>query len=176
MLGDQPWAHSSAYSDASNVRASSSFRCSSVVIRHSACCLVMICIAGCGDPSSARFVPSERTAQEALDGVLSAWQSGQPPVTIRNSAGTIEVSDSQRKTGQTLESYEILGPVPGDSPRCFAVKLKLANPAEELLVRYAVFGPNPYWVMRHEDLEMVAHWDHNMEPEKKKDGEKYPNK
>jgi hypothetical protein len=162
--------------DAPNVRASSSFRYSTVVIRHSVCCLVLLCVAGCGDRSSARFVPSEQTAHQALDAVLSAWQAGEPPATIRNSTGIIEVSDSHRKTGQTLEAYEIFGPVPGDSPRCFAVKLKLENPAEELRVRYVVFGPNPYWVMRHEDLEMVAHWDHNMEPENKKDGEKIPRK
>jgi hypothetical protein len=77
----------------------------------------------------------------------------------------IETADGLRTKGRTLLSYEILGPVPADAPRCFAVKLSLGNPAQELRERYVVFGLDPIWVWRHEDFVMLTHWDHRMAAE-----------
>ena len=34
----------------------------------------------------------------------------------------VYVIDSHRKPGETLDSYEVLGEVPGNAPRCFAVR------------------------------------------------------
>ena len=74
----------------------------------------------------------------------------------------IFVSDCARKLGQKLDRFEILGEAPGDSPRCFAVRLVLANPREELTTRYIILGIDPIQVYRHEDFEMLLHWDHAM--------------
>jgi hypothetical protein len=64
-----------------------------------------------------------------------------------------------------LEDFEILGEVPGATARCFAVRLKLREPVGDEKVRYAVFGIDPLWVFRQEDLEMLSHWEHPMPPE-----------
>jgi hypothetical protein len=64
-----------------------------------------------------------------------------------------------------LDDFEILGEVPGPTGRCFAVRLKLREPVAEEKVRYAVFGIDPLWVFRQEDLEMLGHWEHPMPPE-----------
>ena len=51
-----------------------------------------------------------------------------------------------------------------DGPRVFTVKLTLVNPGEEVKARYVVMGLDPLWVIRNEDFEMLAHWDHPMKP------------
>jgi hypothetical protein len=118
--------------------------------------------------STANFVPSEATARVALDCALRDWQSGQASDTFSDESMTVHSADSVRQSKRALQAYEILGPVAGDSPRCFAVRLELDGPRENVSTRYVVFGRNPYWVVRHDDLEMIAHWDHHMEPTDKK--------
>ena len=119
--------------------------------------------------STASFIPSETTAREALDRSLKDWQSGQTgdAISISDESMSVHATDSVRQSKRALAGYEILGPVAGDSPRCFAVRLELDGPRESVNTRYVVFGLNPYWVVRHDDLEMIAHWDHHMEPKNK---------
>src|SRR5262245_40728348 len=71
--------------------------------------------------STANFVPSEATAREALDRALRDWQSGQTTDTFSDESMTVHSADSVRQSKRALQAYEILGPVAGDSPRCFAV-------------------------------------------------------
>jgi hypothetical protein len=111
-----------------------------------------------------RYIPSEDTAREALTAVLQAWQQGQGGEHLTDRLPTVEVVDSHRRPGQKLQGYAILGPVPGDSPRCFAVRLVLDAPHEEVKVRYVVLGLDPLWVMRYDDYEMMAHMDHPIPP------------
>jgi hypothetical protein len=59
--------------------------------------------------------------------------------------------------------YTILGEAPGDAPRCFAVRLHLEEPQEEQRVRFVLIGLDPLWVFRHEDYEMLAHWECGVE-------------
>ena len=80
----------------------------------------------------------------------------------------VETADGLRTKGRTLVKYEILGLVPDDAPRCFAVRLTLGNPMQELRERYVVLGIDPVWVWRHSDYEMLTHWDHAMMAEKEK--------
>jgi hypothetical protein len=114
--------------------------------------------AGCaGRGLPTRFVPTAAKAERALAAALDAWKEGQEPRSV--DGAKVHVADTHRKPGQRLQRYVILGEVPGDGPRCFAVRLSLESPQEEARVRYVVFGLDPLWVYRHEDFLMLAHWE-----------------
>jgi hypothetical protein len=123
--------------------------------------LLLGCGVGCArtQKSYDQYIPSPLTARAALEAALSSWQGGKPPGTIETDSAVIHLVDSCRRLGQRLQSFEVLGEVPGDSPRCFGVRLLLANPVEEQRARFIVVGPGPIWVVRHEDFVMMAHWD-----------------
>lgn len=128
------------------------------------CLGLSLLIAGCGrtEPPSAsvdRFVPPADLARTAVDVVLASWKSGLPVDPEGRLPARVHVIDKHRKPGQVLVDFEILGPAPGDAKRCFAVRLTLSEPEEELRVRYAVVGIDPLMVFRHEDLDDLAHWD-----------------
>lgn len=127
--------------------------------------LLLVCV-GCGSSGSGheRYIPTQEVAHATVETALKAWQRGEPGGEIKGTKPLIFVTDSHRRAGQTLESFEILGEVPGETPRCLLIKVKLANPAVEEKIRYAVIGIDPLWVYRHEDLEMILHWDHPMTP------------
>ncbi|HJT35088.1 MAG TPA: hypothetical protein VJ783_23880 [Pirellulales bacterium] len=127
-----------------------------------AAALALVGFSGCGRslPDYARYVPSAARAQDALEQVLSAWKDGRPagPLASKFEPVTIQVADSRRKPGQRLVDYELLGEISGDGPRTFVVRLKLANPTDQLVVRYYLVGIDPLWVFRQEDFEAVMHW------------------
>jgi len=114
------------------------------------------------DVSTDRFIPSPGRAQAALEAVLVDWQAGRPREMIERLEVKVYPVDNQRKSGQDLDSFEILGEVPYSGARCFAVRLALSNPAQELKVRYVVLGIDPLFVYRQEDLDLLNHWDHMM--------------
>jgi len=118
--------------------------------------------AGCGQPASERFVPAEEAARAAVQAALDDWREGKPPGRIERLKPPAQVIDTHRLAGQRLLSYEILGAVPSVAPRCYAVRLVLEQPKAELRARYVVVGVDPLWVFRHEDYDMLAHWDHVM--------------
>jgi hypothetical protein len=124
--------------------------------------LVVAGVLGCARNPRERYIPTADAARQALEAALSAWQNGEPPGLIDTLTPSVQVADSFRRAGQRLGHFEILGEVPGDSPRCYAVRLELLQPREEQRVRFIVVGADPLWVMRHEDYEMLAHWDHAM--------------
>ena len=129
--------------------------------------LVLLLISlGCGQsgPGQERYIPTPSVALTTIETALKAWQRGEPSGEIQGTKPLIFVTDSHRRAGQTLERFEILGEVPGETPRCFLIKVKLAHPEAEEKIRYAVIGIDPLWVYRHEDLEMILHWDHPMPP------------
>ncbi len=135
--------------------------------------LLVALVAGCGKneppaPNLDRYTPAPELARAAVEAVLTSWKTGQP-VDPEGRLPKLVVTDKHRKEGQVLEEFEILGETPGDAKRCFAVKLKLSRPDEELRVRYAVIGIDPLLVFRHEDLEDIAQWDHPMPPEEDKE-------
>jgi hypothetical protein len=117
--------------------------------------------AGCGGPGPDDYVPPSDSARSALTAALDAWQRGEAPGRLEGDPA-IHVGDTHRRPGQTLGSYEILGELPVADGRRFAVRLTLANPAQEEKANYLVIGIDPLWVFREEDYRMVTHWDHNM--------------
>lgn len=123
-----------------------------------------LCV-GCGSSSGQgheRYVPEPQKAVSTIQTALEAWQHGDPVGEIRGTKPLVYLVDSFRREGQALERFEILGEVAGLTQRTYLVKLSFANPAAEEKVRFAVLGIDPLWVYRHEDLELLAHWEHKM--------------
>ena len=124
-------------------------------------------LVGCGrgDPY-ARYVPSEDSAESALKAGLEAWKDGAATGPVADTAKpAVIVVDSWREPQQKLQSYQILGEVPGNTPRCYAVRLNLRNPEAEQRVRFVIVGIDPLWVFRYEDFQLIGHWDHRMAEE-----------
>lgn len=129
---------------------------------------VVVCallLAGCSseDPA-AKFIPAPSVAEAALVAAFDAWKAGTPVGEVPGTKPLVFVTDSHRVAGQKLVSYQILGPVPGNAPCCYAVRLKYADAEKEERERYIVVGIDPLWVFRHEDYDMLMHWEHPMEP------------
>ncbi len=108
------------------------------------------------------FVPSEDAARAALEAYLSAWARGDRSPTVPDTKPAVMVADELRAKGRPLTGYAVLGQVPADAPRCFAVRLTLGNPAQEVRERYVVVGADPVWVWRYDDYLMITHWEHPM--------------
>ena len=132
--------------------------------------LLLLSLLGFGCDSSQqsgveRYVPKPDVAQRAIETVFKSWQRGESTGEIAGTADPLLfVVDSHRQSGQKLDQFEVLGEVPGHTKRCYLVKLSFSNPSTTETARYAVMGIDPLWVYRHEDLEMLAHWEHPMAP------------
>jgi hypothetical protein len=118
--------------------------------------------AGCGWSRQDPYVPGEELAQQALTAVLDAWKRGVAPGRIDSLTPAVHVADTQRQSGQVLQSYKILGELSAEGGRRYAVRLNLSHPAQELQAQYVVVGLDPLWVFRQEDYDMLLHWDHPM--------------
>lgn len=119
--------------------------------------------------TNADFIPSPSQSQDALRAALESWKAGQPSGPVAGTSPLVYVTDSSRVSGQTLADYQILGEVPGNAPRCIAVRLKLSDPTEEKRERYVIVGIDPLWIFRHEDYDLLLHWEHQMPSEPKED-------
>ncbi len=133
--------------------------------------LFAVLLTGCGD-SSARYVPSVTQAEAAVTASLEDWKRGLPAGPVADTKPAVQVVDSQRRKLPVLSDYQILGEVPGNAPRCLAVRLRWANPEKEERARYVVVGIDPLWVFRQEDYDLLSHWEHPMEESVGKQSEK----
>jgi hypothetical protein len=120
--------------------------------------LLLLCC-GCGRRGYERYYPPPPAAREALEAALRAWQDGQAPGPLPEHSPPVMVVDTTRRPGQRLGRYEVLGEIPGDGPRCFAVRLVLDDPPRERKARFVVLGISPLWVYRQEDYETMIHWE-----------------
>lgn len=136
--------------------------------------LLAAATSGCGrQETHERYVPSTDSARVALEAALVDWREGKAPGEISRLKPIAHVIDTHRKPGQSLESFEILGEAPAEGVRCFAVLVKLSNPAAEERLRYYVVGIDPLWVFRQDDYDMLARWEcktPESEEEKKTEG------
>ena len=130
-------------------------------------CGLLAFAAGCANSGAGnghdRFIPTEEAARAALDAALSAWKGGQRGRSVATPSVPVEVVDAQWAAGERLQDFAVLGEVPGNGPRCFAVRLRLESRREPLRTRFVVFGQDPLWVFRHDDLDMMAHMEHPAE-------------
>jgi hypothetical protein len=126
---------------------------------------------GCAERKnqSARYIPESEVARQAVAATLTAWKNGQTTQQVATSTPSARLIDNQHKPEQRLKHFEIIGEVAADYGRGFAVRLTLENPEERQIARYLVYGIDPLWVFRQEDLDFLTHWEHPMdeaEPEK----------
>ena len=121
-------------------------------------------VAGCTSSVSEadRFVPDPVVARQAVETMLDRWKAGATPSSIADRSPQLVVVDSVRQAGAKLAWFEILGEVPGESSRCLAVRLVMGDPPVETTTRYVVVGIDPLYLFRHEDFELLMHWDHPM--------------
>ncbi len=127
------------------------------------CVVIAVICCGCNrEPDANRFIPASDLARAAVEAVLVDWQAGLPRGQIDRLKVKVEPIDNQRKKGQTLAGFEILGEVTQPGVRCFAVRLEFQNATETSKVRYVVLGIDPLFVYRQEDFELLNHWDHMM--------------
>lgn len=127
------------------------------------CATLLLCAAfvGCKTRTADDYRPSEERCRQALSAALDAWKSGEPPGRIEGTPA-VQVGDTLRRSGQKLESYEILGETAGDQGRQFAVRVVFTNPAAEEKIDFILIGIDPIWVFRQEEYDMVTHWEHKM--------------
>jgi hypothetical protein len=109
-----------------------------------------------------QYVPEPHQAEAALRAVFEAWRQGTPPGMVPETTPAVHVTDTYRKPDESLIDYRILGEVPSERKRCYAVELRFA-PERAERTRFLVVGIEPLWVFRLEDAENLAHWEHNME-------------
>jgi len=126
---------------------------------------------GCGPiDRSSQFIPSVTVAESAVKAGMEAWKKGEPVGLVPGlTKPAVQVVDSHRKIAKQIDSYEILGEVPGNAPRCFAVKAKLSGSETTERLRYIVVGIDPLWVFRQEDYDLISHWEHPMEVKQKEE-------
>ena len=120
--------------------------------------LPLIAAVGCSSGKKLEdFTPQEGNARKALDAALTHWVSGGQPGAIPNTKPVVEVTDTKWKSGQKIQSFEIVSDEPpaGAGPRFFKVKLTPATgvPVE---TRYAVLGIDPLLIYRDEDYQKLS--------------------
>ncbi len=123
--------------------------------------IVLLGMVGCAKQKQ-DFVPNPTAAEDAIRSAMEAWKESGAVGEIADTKPLVHVTDSNRKRGQTLSGYTILGEVPGSAGRTYMVELNLASPAEKLNAQYIVVGIDPLWIFRQEDYELLMHWDHHM--------------
>jgi hypothetical protein len=117
----------------------------------------------CSEQSSIeRYIPSDRASKGAIEQAFDAWKQGTAAGPVPGTSPVVHVTDNYRKPGEKLSGYRILGEVPGDTPRCYAVQLTFDPPREER-ARFVVVGIDPLWVFRLEDYQLLSHWEHKMD-------------
>jgi hypothetical protein len=101
------------------------------------------------------YKPATDVGKSALETALSHWKSGAKFEPITTSKPAINVFDARWQSGKKLESYEILGEVPGQEHTQFEVRLKLAGQPEEKTV-YRVIGIDPLNIFRDADYQKAT--------------------
>lgn len=107
-------------------------------------------------PPRRDLVPDPEFARRALQQALDEWRRSPESSMTANGRSLIFV-DQQRRPGQKLREYTILGDSVVDNCRKYVVRLSLAEPDETLLAAYYVFDRMPVWVYRVEDFDMMMH-------------------
>jgi len=119
---------------------------------------------GCGanpEPKNPALLDSP-TARRSLDAALNAWKHGAGTGQVPGVTPPTHRIDSHSPTDKKLRRYAILGEVPGEGCRWFAVRLDFEGAEAPETVRFVVLGENPRFVFRAEDYLMTIHWDHDM--------------
>ena len=120
------------------------------------------CDGGNGEATTPGYLPGWAEARHALESALAAWRDAPSPPPASFDSPAVKFVDKQRRPGQRLLSFEVLGRTEVENARQFTVRLRLEDEVAPRLVRYNVLGRNPVWVFRLEDYEAIAHWEMDM--------------
>jgi hypothetical protein len=140
--------------------------------------LLAASLSGCngwkGQEAVPGYLPEWGEARQALESALAAWRDAPSPLPASFDTQAVIFVDKQRRPGQRLLSFTVLGQSDVENARQFTVRIQLEAEESPRLVRYNVLGRNPAWVFRLEDYEMISHWEHDMTdpaptPERAKD-------
>ena len=108
-------------------------------------------------------MPDWEEARQSLESALIKWRDAPSPVPESLDSPSVMFVDKQRRPGQRLKSFAILGRSEVENARQFTVRLDLDPKETGDLVRYNVFGRKPVWIFRLEDYERISHWEHPMD-------------
>jgi hypothetical protein len=92
---------------------------------------------------------------------MEGWQKGLSPGESGSTRPEVHVVDQTRRADQKLARYEILGEVPAENARAFAVRVTYDGSDEPEILRYIAIGVEPMWIFRREDYEGI--WQHQEE-------------
>ena len=119
-------------------------------------------LAGCHqDPKSGYegYTPSAESVRANLVRVMEGWLKGLSPGESGGTQPEVHVVDQTRRADQKLARYEILGEVPAENARAFAVRVTYHGTDEPEILRFIALGVDPMWIFRREDYENI--WNHN---------------
>jgi hypothetical protein len=118
---------------------------------------------GCGS-DTARYTPTADAARTSLEAALTAWRDGRPIGAIEGDTPPVRVADSNWRSGEKLEAFQVLGEGDVDGRKEFTVRLTMKQPRGEKEARYIVHGRDPIWVYRREDFARAMDMDNQPEP------------
>ena len=104
-------------------------------------------------------MPDPQIARRALEDALEEWRTSPETDSTAATGRSMIFVDQQRRPGQKLREFAVLGATVVDNCRRFVVRLSLAEPEESMLAAYYVFDKSPIWVYRVEDFDMMMHMD-----------------
>jgi hypothetical protein len=107
-------------------------------------------------------LPERAVARLAVEKALGRWRDSLESEPTGSQSEKVVFVDQQRRPGQRLRAFALLGDFELESCRCLKVRLELSEPEESKLVIYYVFGRDPMWVYRAEDFERIMHWEMEM--------------
>lgn len=121
-------------------------------------------LGGCHQESKSgfeRYIPPAESARAHLARAMEGWQKGLSPGESGSTRPEVHVVDQTRRADQKLARYEILGEVPAENARAFAVRVTYDGSDEPEILRYIAIGVEPMWIFRREDYEGI--WQHQEE-------------
>lgn len=134
--------------------------------------LATLLLVGCRqEPGSGfeRYIPPAEAARANLTRALDGWLKGLPPGDSGTAHPEVHVVDQTRRADQRLVRYEILGEIPAENARAFAVRVAYEGVDEPEIIRFVAIGVEPMWIFRREDYENI--WNHQGEASADRAGE-----
>lgn len=129
-------------------------------------------LAGCRQEATTSYesyIPTAESARAQLARAMDGWLKGLSPGESGGTRPEVHVVDQTRRADQKLARYEILGEVPADNARAFAVRVTYEGVDEPEILRFFAIGVDPMWIFRREDYETI--WNHDMEAPADRAGE-----
>lgn len=124
----------------------------------------MTVLAGCHQEPKSDFesyIPPAESARANLANAMEGWLKGLSPGESGSARPEVHVVDQTRRADQRLVRYEILGEVPAENARAFAVRVTYDGADRPDVVRFFAIGVDPMWIFRQEDYENI--WNHQEE-------------